>query len=80
MYDDVALTVSGLELTFVDLDGTIGLPEYSSYEDFSWFNVNFETEFALTGLDGASMEDFTQRLEADTDLARNYEMSRIGAD
>lgn len=72
--------MSGLKFTFVDIDGTIGMPQESTYADFSWLDVDFESEFALKSLDGASMEDFVQRLEADADLARKYELLRIGAD
>ena len=79
MYDDERQVVEDLEFTFVDIDGTVGLPEDSTYEQFDWLTVNFASDLTLTGLDSASLDTFVQKMETDADLARKFELYRTGS-
>ena len=70
--------MQALKFTYVDIDGTIGLPQETTFLDFPWSIVDFEKDFHLKNLDGGSIEEFVQRLEADPELARKFQFNCAG--
>ena len=77
-FDSATDTVQALKFTFVDIDGTIGLPKETTFQEFPWSMVDFEKDFDLKNLDGGNLEKFVQRLEADPELARKFQFSCAG--
>ena len=67
-------------MTYVDVDGTIGLPKDTDFNDLPWFYVDYDAKFDLKDLSGESIVDLTKRLEEDQSLARAFEFNRMGVD
>ena len=79
-YDTDTQVISKLKFTYVDVDGTIGMPADTSFEELSWMNVNFETKFGLMDLSGESIKSLADRLMGDPEMAREFEFNRMGVD
>ena len=80
IYDTETEKAEQLKFTYVDVNGTIGLPQDTQFNDLPWFHVDFESKFGLEDLSGESINDFTLRLKDDLALAREYEFNRMGVD
>ena len=52
-------------MTFMDVNGSIGLPEDTPYDGLAWLDVDFTTSFGLKDLSGAQIAAFVDRLSAD---------------
>ena len=79
-YDTETQVVSKLQFTYVDVDGTIGMPAETPFEELPWMNVDFETKFGLMDLSGESIRSLTDRLMGDPEKAREFEFNRMGVD
>ncbi len=79
-YDTETQQAGALKMTYVDVDGTIGLPKDTDFNDLPWFYVDYDAQFDLKDLSGESIVDLTKRLETDQSLARAFEFNRMGVD
>ena len=59
-------------MTFVEIESTIGLPMETTYDELSWFEVDYEKKFPLMDLSAASIARLAEFLENDNDMLRAY--------
>ena len=65
-------------MTFVEIESTIGLPMETTYDELTWFEVDYENKFPLMDLSAASIARLAEFLDNDNDMLRAYQFSRIG--
>lgn len=80
MYDTETGKASQLKSSFVDIDGTIGKPEDSTYDQFKWLEVDYAEKFFLEDLSGKSISNLADRLFSDEKLAREFQFNKMGID
>ncbi len=51
-YNTETQQAEALKMTYVDVDGTIGLPKETDFNDLPWFNVDYDAKFDLKDLSG----------------------------
>ena len=78
IYDTDTTKASQLKMTFVDLNASYDKPESTTYDELTWLDVDFETQFGLEDVSAASIADLATRLQDDPNLAREYEFNRMG--
>lgn len=65
VYDTDSATIEELEFTYVDVNGSIGKPEDTPFDELTWLKVDFTEKFDLPIIDGDSIADFIDRLTED---------------